>query len=91
MMYNTSLLATRKGPAPKAARNNRCLAVGNEGLVSRRIAEAHDQARLRRIAMGGDDLVGVAAGDFSHALELPGEAAGPSGGRAQLDDEIADL
>src|SRR5215467_79965 len=91
MMYNTSLLTTRKGLALKAARNDRCLAVGNEGIVSPRITEARDQARLRRVAMRGDDLVGVAAGDFGHPLELPGEAAGPGGGRAQFDDEIADL
>src|SRR5690348_10143160 len=48
-------------------------------------------AGSRRVAVRGDDLVGVTAGDFGHALELPGEAAGAGRGRAQLDDEIADL
>src|SRR5205809_4188505 len=47
--------------------------------------------RSRRVAMCGDDLVGVAAGDFGHAVELPGEAAGAGGRRTQLDDEVADL
>src|SRR5262245_55680761 len=42
-------------------------------------------------AVCGDDLVGGAAGDFGHAVELPGEAAGAGGGRAQFHDQVTDL
>src|ERR1700728_3575077 len=44
------------------------------------------RADSRRDAMRGDDLIGSAAGDFGHAVELPGETAGARGRRAQLHD-----
>src|SRR5260370_6793814 len=47
--------------------------------------------RLRRDAMRGDDLIGGAAGDFGHAVELPCETAGTGGRRPQLHDQLADL
>ena len=43
-------------------------------------------ALLRR-----DDLVGGAAGQFRHVVELEGERADAGGRRAHLDDEVADL
>src|SRR5450631_1342715 len=42
-------------------------------------------------AMGGDDLIGGAAGDLGHAVELPGKAAGAGRRRPQLHDQLADL
>src|SRR5712664_1029749 len=45
----------------------------------------------RRSPMRGDDLVGGAAGDLRHVIELAGETAGAGGGRAQFHDQFADL
>src|SRR5258708_10724421 len=42
-------------------------------------ASGNDEERLRRDAMRGDDLIGGAAGDFGHAVELPCETAGTGG------------
>src|SRR5438067_8855660 len=39
----------------------------------------------------GDDLVGGAAGELGHVVELEGEGAHARGGRAHLDDEVANL
>src|SRR5437879_2254574 len=47
--------------------------------------------KSRRVAMRGDDLVGGAAGDLGHAVELPGETAGARRCRPQLHDQLADL
>src|SRR6266542_3460409 len=58
---------------------------------SRFRAPRNDFDTLRRDAVRGDDLVGGAAGDFGHAVELPRKAAGAGGGRAQLHDQVADL
>jgi hypothetical protein len=41
---------------------------------------AASAVKLRRDAVRGDDLVGGAAGDFGHAVELPREATGTGGG-----------
>src|ERR1700737_3102361 len=46
---------------------------------------------LRRDAMRGNDLIGGAAGDLGHAVELPGETAGARRRRPQLHDQLADL
>src|SRR5882724_12996049 len=46
---------------------------------------------LRGDSMRGDDLVGGAAGDLRHAVELPCKTAGAGGGRPQLHDQVADL
>src|SRR5262249_57500413 len=46
--------------------------------------------RRRRLARRYD-LVGGAAHEFGHVIELEGKAADAGGGRAHLHDEIADL
>src|SRR5690349_14697605 len=51
----------------------------------------HPTEMSRRIPVGGDDLLRGAAGDFGHAVELAGKAAGAGGGGAQFDDQFADL
>lgn len=57
-------------PAPTLSREER-----GEGVRERRLPNV-----LRRVLMRGDDLVGGAAGDLGHVVELAGEAAGASGG-----------
>src|SRR5262249_39183054 len=47
--------------------------------------------RLRRRLARRHDLIGGAAHEFGHVIELEGEAADAGGGRAHLHDEIADL
>src|ERR1700752_1256307 len=93
MMYYTSWMPKHKGSARESGANGRstCLAIRDERIAGPRLAEARDQTGSGRVARRGDDLFGVAAGDFGHALELAREAAGPRGRRAQFDDEIADL
>src|SRR6516225_3428490 len=46
---------------------------------------------LRGVPMRGDDLVGGAAGNLGHVIELPRETAGTRRRRAQFDDQFADL
>src|SRR5260221_5342717 len=46
---------------------------------------------LRGDSMRGDDLVGGAAGDLSHAVELPRKTAGAGGSRPQFHDQLVDL
>src|SRR6266403_5730435 len=45
-------------------------------------AEGRQETKLSRDAVRGDDLIGGPAGNLGHAVELPGETAGASGGRA---------
>src|SRR6202158_914926 len=49
------------------------------------------QAKSSGDAMGGDDLIGGAAGGLGHAGEQPREAAGAGRRRPQLHDQFADL
>src|SRR5579871_6372680 len=46
---------------------------------------------LLRGAAGGDDLVGSAAGQLGHVVELEGEGAGAGGRRADFNNQVADL
>src|SRR3954449_3203954 len=55
------------------------------------IINSYAATTLSGYPMRGDDLVGGAAGDFGHAVELPGKAAGAGGGRSDFHDQVADL
>src|ERR1044072_8493585 len=52
--------------------------------------ERHSLCRLRGL-LGGDDLVGGAAGQLGHVVELRRERADTGGRRGHLDDEVAAL
>ena len=51
---------------------------------------APSRSRRRRLARR-HDLIGGAADEFGHVIELEGEAADAGGGRAHLHDQVADL
>src|SRR4051794_14904243 len=79
-----NLTLNARGAAPKKAiqgraRLLRALRQGRDPVLSRRL-----RGLLRR-----DDLVGGAAGEFGHVVELRRESADARGCRPDLDDEIA--
>src|SRR5262245_23311070 len=57
-----------------------------------RCPDSSSAVRLRRGRLARcDDLIGGAAHQFGHVVELEGKAADAGGGRAHLDNQIADL
>src|SRR3954453_9992920 len=74
--------------------NSRIGVVGTLSVAPSRVGwctHPTHQSLLRRVPVRGDDLLRGPARHLGHAVELPGKAAGPGGGRAQLYDQFADL